>query len=116
MSSKEDEYGSRECYEKGLNWIRTINPNGTIVDRISDYVTTLEAERDMLRKRCKYNLDPGAQITCWDEFERVVREREEALALARLWEDRARIGNERREIKDLSHTISWKDEEGFVGE
>ncbi len=29
----------------------------------------LVKERNEYQKRCRYNLDPGAQITCWDEYE-----------------------------------------------
>jgi hypothetical protein len=35
----------------------------------SDDDAAISAFVDDLRKRCKYNLDPGAQITCWNEYE-----------------------------------------------
>jgi hypothetical protein len=40
----------------------------TILMWREDYDALIK-ERDDLRKRCRYNLDPGAQITCWDEYE-----------------------------------------------
>ncbi len=34
-----------------------------------EHYEQLVKERDEYQKRCRYNLDPGAQITCWDEYE-----------------------------------------------
>jgi hypothetical protein len=53
-----------------------------------DYDALLK-EREELRKRCRYNLDPGAQITCWDEYESL----------------RARYNAMRKELEEL---MEWR--------
>lgn len=48
--------------------IQTSNDRPAVLLWREDYEALIK-ERDELRKRCRYNLDPGAQITCWDEYE-----------------------------------------------